>query len=77
MAGCPLVISLISASLAQGHDILLGGGAICHRQSASDAVRRSRTPHESPRSHLQRDAWVRGHFQKRGRYCLVASLSLT
>ena len=25
----------------------------------------------------RRDFWVQGHFQKDGRYCLVASLSLT
>jgi hypothetical protein len=45
-------------------------------------------PHQTPFSDLElliearrrisrRDAWVRGHFRKGGRYCLVASLSLT
>ena len=45
-------------------------------------------PHQTPFGDLEllmeargrissRDTWVQGHFQKRGRYCLVASLSLT
>jgi hypothetical protein len=45
-------------------------------------------PHQTPFGDLEllmeargriseRDAWVRGHFQKGWRYCLVASLSLT
>ena len=45
-------------------------------------------PHQAPFGDLEllveargrissRDTWVQGHFQKRGRYCLVASLSLT
>ena len=45
-------------------------------------------PHQSPFGDLEllmeargrissRDTWVQGHFQNRGRYCLVASLSLT
>jgi hypothetical protein len=44
-------------------------------------------PHQTPYGDLEllmkargriseRDAWVRGHFQKGGRYCMVASLSL-
>ena len=32
---------------------------------------------EARRRISRRDAWVRGHFRKGGRYCLVASLSLT
>ena len=45
-------------------------------------------PHQSPFGDLEllmeargrissRDTWVQGHFRKGGRYCLVASLSLT
>jgi hypothetical protein len=45
-------------------------------------------PHQTPFGDLEllmeargrissRDTWVRGHFRKGGRYCLVASLSLT
>jgi hypothetical protein len=45
-------------------------------------------PHQTPFGDLEvlmeardlisrKEAWVQGHFQKRGRYCLVASLSLT
>jgi hypothetical protein len=45
-------------------------------------------PHQTPFGDLERlpetrgrissrDIWVQGDFQKRGRYCLVASLSLT
>jgi hypothetical protein len=45
-------------------------------------------PHQSPYGDLElliearsrisrREAWVRGHFQKERRYCLVAALSLT
>ena len=45
-------------------------------------------PHQMPFGDLEllmeardrissRDTWVQGHFQKDGRYCLVASLSLT
>ena len=45
-------------------------------------------PHQTPFGDLEllmeargrissREAWVRGHFRKGGRYCLVASLSLT
>ncbi len=45
-------------------------------------------PHQTPFGDLEllmeargrissREAWVQGHFQKRRRYCLVASLSLT
>ena len=45
-------------------------------------------PHQTPFGDLEllmeargrisrRDAWVQGHFRKGGRYCLVASLSLT
>jgi hypothetical protein len=45
-------------------------------------------PHQTPFGDLEllmeargrissRDTWVQGHFQKGGRYCLVASLSLT
>jgi hypothetical protein len=45
-------------------------------------------PHQTPYGDLEllmeargrissREAWVRGHFQKEGHYCLVASLSVT
>ena len=45
-------------------------------------------PHQAPFGDLEllmearsrissREAWVQGHFQRRGRHCLVASLSLT
>jgi hypothetical protein len=45
-------------------------------------------PHQTPLGDLEllmeargrissRDTWVKGHFQREGRYCLVASLSLT
>ena len=45
-------------------------------------------PHQTPFGDLEllmeargrissREAWVRGHFQKERRYCLVAALSLT
>ena len=45
-------------------------------------------PHQMPFGDLEllmeargrissRDTWVQGHFRKEGRYCLVASLSLT
>jgi hypothetical protein len=45
-------------------------------------------PHQTPFSDLEllmeardrisrKEAWVQGHFRKEGRYCLVASLSLT
>ena len=45
-------------------------------------------PHQTPFGDLEllmeardrisrKEAWVQGHFQKGGRYCLVASLSLT
>ena len=45
-------------------------------------------PHQTPFGDLEllmeargrissRDTWVQGHFRKEGRYCLVASLSLT
>jgi hypothetical protein len=45
-------------------------------------------PHQTPFGDLEllmetrgrisrKEAWIRGHFRKRGRYCLVASLSLT
>ena len=45
-------------------------------------------PHQTPYGDLEllieargrissREAWIRGHFRKGGRYCLVAALSLT
>ena len=75
-SGCPLAISFLSASI------------MVSRHPARGWQMPFDNPHQTPFGDLEllmeargrissRDTWVQGHFQKRGRYCLVASLSLT
>ncbi len=64
-AGCPLVISLVSASLVVSRHPLARRLPHAIRQPASNAIQRSRTPDRSSRSHLQERGMGSGPFPKR------------